>query len=78
MDFFLGMIFPTLSQLEYFQTAFHQQQMRDDIRLQAKINDLKLSMEKQVQEGIQSASTNQKKDLENTVQKLQQQINILK
>ena len=65
-------------QLEYFQTAFHQQQMRDDIRLQAKINDLKLSMEKQVHEGIESATTNQKHELENTVQKLQHQINILK
>ena len=65
-------------QLEFFQTAFHQQQMRDDVRLQTKINDLKSMMEKQVQDGIQSANNAQKMELEETVKKLQQQINILK
>ena len=37
-----------------------------------------MSMERQVQEGIENVNSSQKKELENTVNKLQHQINILK
>ncbi|CAG5094792.1 Oidioi.mRNA.OKI2018_I69.XSR.g13869.t1.cds [Oikopleura dioica] len=64
-------------ELQFFKTAFHQQQLRDHARLQEKVSELKQQMEDRLQESIKLHSSRQKEEMSETIQKLQHQISVL-
>ena len=65
-------------QLDYFKCQFAAQQVKDDQRLQERINELKNNLRDQIDESIKNENTKQVQNFENTIEKLQTQINNLK
>ena len=65
-------------QLDYFKCQFAAQQVKDDQRLQERITELKTNLRDQIDESIKNENTKQVQNFENTIEKLQTQINNLK